>query len=532
MKLAPDGTVLYSSYFGGNSISRVNGVATDSDGNVYVTGWTFSVDFPVTPGLPSIPVDPHDPAYGIFVTKLDSSGQKIIYSTVMAKSGTTSLGTGIAVDGAGSAIVAGNGQQGITSGPPFVLKINAAGNGVVYFTYLPYSVTFGAGPIAADATGNAYLTGYTNDPTFPTTPGTVQTIFAGGSNPEAFAMKLNPSGDTAWTTFLPGHADPNTTPSAAVTVDNASNVWLTGTRDPTSGLNAAYVIELSADASLIQYLAQFPLAEAGQDVAVDPSGLVHVAGPLGLVSTITPTKPLAPRALSIVNAGSGQFSGTVAGGEIISIYGVGLGPLTPVGATPQSGAFPTTLGGVQVLVDGAPIPLLYVSEEQINAEIPLPVSGPLNGIADIQVVNNSTALPDFRVAITTSVFGSFLRAGADLAITNQDGTVNTQTNPAKAGSYVSIWATGFGPIRGAVNGSVATAANNYCPTCQIQFVTFNFSAVETVQYLGPSPGLIDGLMQINVMIPAFPQSDGATQLHVDFGPGSFPTFQGFVWVTE
>ena len=59
MKLAPDGTVLYSSYFGGNSVSSVNGVATDSDGNVYVTGWTFSIDFPVTPGLPSTPVDPN-----------------------------------------------------------------------------------------------------------------------------------------------------------------------------------------------------------------------------------------------------------------------------------------------------------------------------------------------------------------------------------------------------------------------------------------------------------------------------------------
>ena len=184
-------------------------------------------------------------------------------------------------------------------------------------------------------------------------------------------------------------------------------------------------------------------------------------------------------------------------------------------------------------MDGAPIPLLYVSASQINAEIPLPVNGPENGIADIQVVNSSTALPDFRVAITTSAFGSFLRTGAELAITNQDGSINAQANPAKAGSYVSIWATGFGPIRGTANGSVATAANNYCATCQVTFATFNFSATQTVQYLGPSPGLIDGLMQVNAIIPPFPQSGGPTQLHVDFGPnGSFPTFQGFVWVTE
>ena len=527
VKMAPDGTVLYSSYFGGTlGESSVTGVATDRDGNVYATGWTSSTDFPVTPGLLSSPVDPNHPSYGMFVTKLNADGQKILYSMLMTRSGSKIVGSGIAVDGSGSAIIAGTGLQAIGGARAFVFKINAAGDGLVYFTYLPSPVTLGTKPIAADASGNAYITGYTYSPNFPTTPGALQTTFAGGPGPEGFAMKLNAAGTTVWSTFLPGRTDPNTPGGAAVNLDSAGNVWLTGTQDPTSGLNADFVTELIADGSSARYTVQFPLAEAGQDIAVDSNGLVHFAGPLGLVSTITPSQPVFQRALSIVHAGSGQFSGTVAGGEIISIYGSELGPGTPVGATPQNGVFPTTLGGVQVLVDGAPIPLLYVSESQINAEIPLPVNGPDNGIADIQVMNNSTTLPDFRVGITTSVFGMFFRTGAELAITNQDGSINSKSNPAKAGSYISLWATGFGPIRGTLTGAVATAANNYCDSCQIQFVTFSFSATETVQYIGPSPGLIDGLLQINVMIPPFPQSDGATQLQVDFSPGEiFPAFK-------
>ena len=546
IKMASDGTLLYSSYFGGSlGSSSVTGIATDQTGNVYVTGWTDAVDFPVTPGLPASPVNPNKISYGVFATKLDSTGQKILYSTVITGSAACAscavaktVGSGIAVDGSGEALVVGTTDtdlpaiEGGASGPgAFVFKINAAGNGLVYFTYLPGSDTLGTRPIASDASGNAYVTGYTNNSKFPVTVPAGQ--YSGGTNPEAFAMKLTSTGATAWARFLLGHTDSNTPGGAAVTLDNANNVWLTGTKDPAAGSDADFVMELIADGSLVNDMVQFPLAEAGQDIAVDPNGLVHFAGPLGLVSTFTPGQPVYWRALSIVNAGSGQFSGTVASGEIISIYGSGLGPLAPVGATPQNGVFPTTLGGVQVLVDGAPIPLLYVSASQINAEIPLPVNGPENGIADIQVVNNSTALPHFRAGITTSVFGMFFRTGEELAITNQDGTLNSQANPAKVGSYVSLWATGFGPIRSTLDGSLAMAANNYCDSCQIQFVTGTFTATETVQYIGPSPGLIDGLIQINAMIPPYPQTFGLTQLQVVFNPpGIFPAFQGFVWVTE
>jgi uncharacterized protein (TIGR03437 family) len=505
-----------------------------------VTGWTDASDFPITPGLPASPVNPNAPAYAIFAAKLDSSGQKILYSTVITGSADCApdcfantpktVGNAIAVDGSGNALVTGSSNTalaaitgGASGSGAFVFKINAAGNGLVYFTWQ------GGGPIATDASGNAYLTGYTNSPGFPATPGAYQTTYDAGNNSEAFAMKLDPSGATVWATFLGGKSNANTTPGAAISLDSSGNVWLTGTNGTISAPDPSFVAELKADGSALPYVAQFPLGEAGQGIAVDPSGVVHFAGSLGLVLTITPTQPLAPRALSIVNAASNQFSGTIAPGELISLYGSGLGPTTPVGATPQNGAFPTSLGGVQVLVDGAAIPLLYVSDSQINAEIPSAVNGQVNGLADVQVMSNSAALPDFRAGVSTSVFRAFYSSGAYLAVTNQDGTVNSETNPAKAGSYVSLWATGFGSVPGvAIDGAVATAPNNYCATCQVILIPYNFSVVETVQYAGFSPGLIDGLMQINVMIPTYPLT--TPQLQVWFQPPSalIPMFVGFL----
>jgi uncharacterized protein (TIGR03437 family) len=271
------------------------------------------------------------------------------------------------------------------------------------------------------------------------------------------------------------------------------------------------VDELSADGSDILYSEEFPTGEAGQAIAVDQSGVVHLAGALGLISTIAEGQPLAPRALSIVNAASNLLTGTIAPGEIISIYGLGLGPTTPAAATPENGMYPTSLGGVQVLVDGNPIPLLYVSASQINAEIPssIDLGGLTYPFAIVQVTNNSVPLPDFHLAIAGSLFAAFDNPGGSLAVINQDGTLNKMANPAPPGSVVSIWATGFGAAAPPADGAVATAANNYCSACQLTLSNGPHSVNETVQYAGTSPGLIDGLMQINFLIPTGFPFDGA-----------------------
>ena len=283
-----------------------------------------------------------------------------------------------------------------------------------------------------------------------------------------------------------------------------------------------FLAELSANGSALSYAAEFPSGAVGQGISVDPNGLLHAAGPAGLISTITPAQPFASHVLGIVNAAAGQLSGRVSPGEVISIFGFGLGPTTPVTAVPANGVFPTSLGGVQVLVNGSAVPLLYVSASQINAEIP----APLNGTDDtvIQVVKNTTTLPDFRASVDPSIFGIFLNPDGSIAAINQDGTLNSSSNPAKAGTIVSVWATGFGDAAGTVDGAVTVAANNWCAYCSVSLVA-NFA--QPVEYAGSAPGLIDGLMQINFMIPA-QLGASPSQLFFQFSLGG----GGFVWVSQ
>jgi uncharacterized protein (TIGR03437 family) len=562
VKLAPDGTVIYSSYFGGLlGASSVNGVAPDQSGNVYLTGTTDSTDFPATPGLPAGKVsNAIGTVSGAFITKLDATGSKILYSALIVGnavdcSGGSSCflsargtsGVSIATDAAGDAFIAGNTNTtdlpvtaGIAFGyGAFAAKINAAGNQLAYLTYLgpPAGiVAFGpsqsirASAIAADVAGNAYLTGSTNDPEFPATPGAYQTKLNADATQslvpsDTFAIKLAPTGRTIWATYLGG---PGNDQANSISLDGSGNVWLAGSNGagfPSGRLGVAgaagdFLAEVSADGSALSYAAEFPSGAVGQGIRVDTNGLIHAAGPTGLISTITPAQPFASRVLGIVNAAAGQLSGRISPGEVISIFGFGLGPTTPVTAVPANGSFPTSVGGIQVLVNGSAIPLLYVSASQVNAEIPAPLSA---DDAVIQLVGNNATVPDFHVSVDPSIFGIFLNSDGSVAAINQDGTLNSSSNPAKAGTIVSIWATGFGNAAGPVDGAVAEVANNWCRYCYVSVVS---NEPEPVEYAGSAPGLIDGLMQINFMIP--PQLGGSpNQLFFGFGLGG----SGFVWVS-
>ena len=569
VELAPDGTVIYSSYFGG----IVNGIALDPGGNVYLTGITTFNEFPTTPGLPNgtsvlFPAGINTVS-GAFITKLDPTGSNIIYSAVISGlavdcgsgsscflSNRVTTGVGIALDSAGDAFIAGNANVTdlpITSGAvagfgAFAAAINAAGAKMIYLTYLgppagdiefpgpPETIT--ATGIAADAAGAAYLTGYTNDSNFPATAGAYQTMLNGGassSNPyntpsDAFAVKLNPAGALVWGTYLGG---PVSDVAHAIALDSSGDVWLAGNNGagfPGGGPGfiaqaGDFLAELSGDGSKLLYTAEFASDTAGQTLAIDANGVLHVAGDAGLVSTIAPGQPPTSRVFGIMNAAAGPVSGRVAPGEVISIFGFGIGPAAPATAKPSNGFFPTSLSGVQVLVNGTAVPLLYVSASQINAEIPEPIPGQQNDNTVIQVVNGSAMLPDFRVSVDQTIFGVFLNSDGSIAALNQDGTLNSASNPAKLGTIVSMWATGFSSSGAILDGAVTKGADDWCLYCQI---SVGEAASETVQYAGAAPGLIDGVMQINFMIPTTLSITSPAQLSVDFNDFGA---SGFVWVT-
>lgn len=544
-KLAPDGTILFSTYLGGiMGMSAMNAVAVDASGNAYVTGYTFAPDYPQTSGLPAGAA--HPAALGAtsaaFFAKISAAGDKILYAGGVSAtthacgqgstcflSGIISSGVAIAVDSAGNAYIAGNAGGGglpATSGAlltdgigAFVMKVNSTGTGLVYLTtlgsanYIPGGASSSANPgntvlaIAADTAGNAYITGATSDPDFPATKSVFQPVYSIPAAqiqmdpflkppPDAFVAKLNPSGTAmVWATYLGGTAVDQ---GQSIAVDPSGNVWIAGTTSSVdfpvlagSPQGSEFLVEFNASGSALSYGSRFPAGTVATSIALDLSGLVHASGSTGLVSAPTASSSTAPLLFGIANSAGGALAGRIASGELISLYGENFGVPTPaIGSFDATGFLPTTLAGVQVTIGGVPAPLLYVSNTQINAIALAALTAP--GYAQVQITLNGVAIPVFRAAIDSVDPQVFANADGSAAAINQDGSVNSATHPAPAGSIVSIWATGTGNFYGP-DGQQDTTAQATCD-CSI--------TNSTVTYAGTAPQLVNGVAQINFQIPA------------------------------
>jgi len=170
LPLVIDPTLVYSTYLGGSSSGRGNGIAVDSAGNAYVIGVTGSTNFPTTSG--AFQTTPGGGLYDAFVTKLDTTGTALVYSTYL---------------------------------------------GTDNYEY--------ANGIAVDRGGDAYVTGFTYATNFPTTPDAFQTTFGGG-NGDAFVTKLNPAGNAlVYSTYLGGSSGDD---GDGIAVDTLGNIYVTG----------------------------------------------------------------------------------------------------------------------------------------------------------------------------------------------------------------------------------------------------------------------------------------------------------------
>ncbi|MEO8649212.1 MAG: SBBP repeat-containing protein, partial [Acidobacteriota bacterium] len=206
--------LVFSTFNGGSDFDFSGSIALDSSDNAYIAGYTFSQNFPLQNPKQSLSGGSAD----VFVTKLAANGSSRIYSTYIGGSG-SDVGGGIAVNSAGEAYVTGqtsstnfptfNAYQGPPSGSAtaaFVTKLSAAGNSLVYSTYLHGSVgdSFG-NKIALDSSGRAVITGSTNSSDYPTlTP--FQLFKSGGF--DAFVTKMNSTGNgLVFSSFLGGLSD-------------------------------------------------------------------------------------------------------------------------------------------------------------------------------------------------------------------------------------------------------------------------------------------------------------------------------------
>ncbi len=196
-------------------------------------------------------------------------------------------------------------------------------------------------------------------------------------------------------------------------------------------------------------------------------------------------------------------------GAIASLFGSGLASGTSQASTIP---LPTTLGGVQVQVNGTPVPLFYVSPTQINFQTPFGLTG---STVTIQVVNNGAQSNTVTAPVARTSPGIFqysdcgstcgVNQSANRGIVlHSDFSLVTSAKPATAGETVIIYLTGLGPLNpavetGAANPSAAPLAVNTDPLLQILFGG-EVAPQSSVLFAGGAPAFV-GLNQINVTIP-------------------------------
>lgn len=291
------GTALvYSTHLGGSGFDKGAGIAVDASGNAYVTGYTSSPNFPTTTGALQTTYGGNGDA---FVTKLNPAGSALVYSTYLGGSD-PDFGQEVALDASGSAFVTGSTQSANfpTAGPlqssnggvsdAFVTKLNAAGSGLVYSTYLGGNAAdYGQG-IAVDSSGNAYVTGYTYSSNFPTV-NPLQA--AGGGDSDAFVAKLSAAGSAlVYSTYLGGSAFDK---GLGIAVDSTGSAYVTGstasTNFPTTagafqttygGNGDAFAAKVNAAGAALVYSTYLGGIDAdqGSSVAVDSSGDLYLTG--------------------------------------------------------------------------------------------------------------------------------------------------------------------------------------------------------------------------------------------------------------
>ena len=373
-ELGSSGAITYCTYLGGTGKDTALGIALASDGSVYIAGGTSSTDFPTKNPLQGYIAGSTNSG---FVTRLNSSGTALVFSTYLGGSANGDQAGALAVDSADNVYVAGqtfNSTFHTTTGAfqttcgscntgssGFVTVINSITPAYVYSTFLGGSTSEAADGIAVDSTGNAYVTGMTQSSNFPTTAGVLQTTYKGAG--DGFVTKLNPTGTAlVYSTFLGGSTFDT---GASIAVDGSGNAYVTGetnsanfpTMNPTepaanggasTGSTDAFVSEINSTGSALVF-STYLGGSADEDsngnlgaIAVDGTGAsIYVTGKTA--STDFPTQAPYPYAKGNANGGgsSDAFVVKYSQSSAAPTFSLSATALTPATVAPGGSATST-----------------------------------------------------------------------------------------------------------------------------------------------------------------------------------------------
>ena len=533
-KFSPDGRVIYSVLVSGEANNTATAIAVDSSQNAYLVGHTSSLSFPVTPGALVTTLD--SGSYTGFLLKLSSGGTPV-YSTYLGESYT--FPGAVLVDANQQVTVAGTGPvPGLPlpspgSNPVFVMTLAPSGSQVVSSIYLDGAASFPLGPsaLAADAQNNLFVAGEAAA-NFPVTPGAYAAPQSPASclgndydyNGPVFVAKL------AAADWKPVYSALLTAPCGiqpgALAVDSAGAAVLalsTGAglplhspllAGPTCSYNSSAVAKISPDGSALEFATY--LDNCGvPGIALAPDGSFYAGvspnrrgGPAGLLHLGTASAP-GISLDQISNAFSGDASAVVAGG-LYSLSGTGFSPPGMDLGLTAGQKLPLSLGGVEVMFDGAPAALLQTSPGRVMVVPPSNRSAGRHG----EMIHGFTAVELFSGQASSNIvwmpvseslpglltvdFPNLLPHPdfdfADGNVRNQDGNQNDQNHPAAPGDTITLFVTGVG------------AATPLYSTWQLASPA-QTPPPETVT---PAPGFIPAVFQVGIEVPASSQNLGGT----------------------
>jgi uncharacterized protein (TIGR03437 family) len=530
------GSLGYATLAGGNGDDWPGGIVVDAAGSAYVAGWTNSGNFPTKNAFQTTYASgtQANARFDATVFRLSPGGDTFLYSSFLGGSGEDKA-YGIAMDPSGRVVVAGS-----TTSRNFPSASNEFNAGS--------TATFDAfvARLSADATLNSVtasaaevrIAARTGDPA--TAPvkvelratGSPLSFSAGASVPW---LRLSPESGTTPATLTvevdrsqlqPGtnsaeitvHAGTSTlripvtidvslapaitdiTPRSLVrgSADSpvvvkgggfvaGSYVEINGARLPSTVVDAS-TIQTTVPASMIVSEASLPV------VVVNPDGRSNQFDLL-----VTATGP-SIGASGVVHAAT-NAAGPVAPGEIVVINGTGFGPESLVQAAPADGRYGTSLDGLRVLFDGTAAPVLWSMNGRVAVVVPYGVSG--HNSVQIAVEwrgQQSVAVSAPVQQANPGLFSADSSGRGQAAALNQDGSYNSVQNPAAPGSVVVFYGTGAGQLDPVVpDGSIVPVGNSARPVLTPTVLIGGIPA--TVEYAGPAPGQVTGLIQLNVRVP-------------------------------
>jgi len=300
-------------------------------------------------------------------------------------------------------------------------------------------------------------------------------------------------------------------PITAVQASNPSG-WLQVTPSQTNapGTLSVSVQPTSLSASATPYTGTITLSS--------PSLLNPITVPVSLTVTAIP-KPV----ITAVGNAASYSTGPVSPGENVTIFGTGIGPATLALNVPVNGSYGTTVGTTRVLFDGVAAPIIYASATQTSVMVPYGVNGRTSTSIVVEFTGVQSNPITFSVAGSAPGIYTLNSQGTGPgAILNQDGvTVNGPNTPEKRGNVIAVYMTGEGQtspggVDGAVIPPVASALKS-----PVLPVTATIGGVQVtgsaVLYYGSAPGLISGVMQVNLMIPQNAPTGSAVPIVVTVG---------------